>query len=82
MSAVPYLCGPGRASKHYIYSLSHFNKSEKDIVHLKRGKKTNPMHIFTFRVNNNKIHMTKKKKEIANRGVVSKFDQVVVITFL
>ena len=40
------------------------------------------MHIFTFRVNNNKIHMTKKKKEIANRGVVSKFDQVVVITFL
>ena len=40
------------------------------------------MHIFTFRVNNNKIHMTKKNtKEIANRGLVWTFVQVVVITF-
>ena len=40
------------------------------------------MHIFTFRVHNNKIHMTKKNiKEIANRGLVWKFAQVVVITF-
>ena len=47
----------------YKYSLSYFNKSEKDIVHLKWGKNTNTMHVFTFRVNNNKIHMTKKKTQ-------------------
>lgn len=41
------------------------------------------MHVFTFRVNNSKIHMTKKNTtEIANRWVVSQFVQLVVITFL